>query len=539
MTAKKDNAAAKVSELKAEIEKMQFSEDEFTDLDREKSDLESVVAELSDKVDALNTMLEARLRFKFQDPVRGFDRSKVKGLVAKLVKVQDEKNATALEVVAGARLYQVIVDENITAKALLKNGKLERRVTIIPLDVIKSRQLSPSTCEQAGSIADSLNATAMPAIELVGFDEEVRQAMEYVFGASIVVDGEKAAERICKETKTRTVTLDGDVYDPTGTITGGSKNNLGTTLSSLSELATASQQLEENRQRLKVVSDRVDALAASSRKFEKLSAKLELAEAELSSAEKHLSQTSFGMLIEQRDTMSKELEEAEKLCIEMEAEKVEKWELYETLKEQEAVLTQERENRLKDIESAVQQAKTEAVKLANDARQSESELETMSLELNSLAAEVLAAEEAVRAAEKALQEASDEESEIQMRVGGIRALYEEAKAELDRLEKEMSNCSAELVGLKNEVSDATKERDAAKVRAKKLSVAIARMHKERAGAEKLVASMSKKYCWIESEKQSFGVSGGDYDFEQTNPAEVAKQLKELENEQEALVSNVI
>lgn len=42
-----------------------------------------------------------------RDPERGWDHSRVKGVVAKLVRVKDPATATALEVAAGGRLYQV------------------------------------------------------------------------------------------------------------------------------------------------------------------------------------------------------------------------------------------------------------------------------------------------------------------------------------------------------------------------------------------------------------------------------------------------
>ncbi len=45
--------------------------------------------------------------FQFQDPERGFDRARVKGVVARLVRVKDASAATALEVAAGGKLYQV------------------------------------------------------------------------------------------------------------------------------------------------------------------------------------------------------------------------------------------------------------------------------------------------------------------------------------------------------------------------------------------------------------------------------------------------
>jgi structural maintenance of chromosome 2 len=57
-------------------------------------------------VDQLSARLAA-LEFRYSDPHPGFDRSKVKGLVAELVTVKEEASATALEVAAGSKLYQV------------------------------------------------------------------------------------------------------------------------------------------------------------------------------------------------------------------------------------------------------------------------------------------------------------------------------------------------------------------------------------------------------------------------------------------------
>lgn len=104
----------------------------------------------------------------------------MKGIVAKLIHVHDRDHSTALEVVAGGKLFQVIVDEAITGKAILDRGRLQRRVTIIPLDKIQPRRVTNAACSKAQEIAAGHNANAWPAIELVGFDEEIRAAMEYV-----------------------------------------------------------------------------------------------------------------------------------------------------------------------------------------------------------------------------------------------------------------------------------------------------------------------------------------------------------------------
>uniref|UniRef100_A0A7S1Z056 SMC hinge domain-containing protein n=1 Tax=Trieres chinensis TaxID=1514140 RepID=A0A7S1Z056_TRICV len=538
LAANKTKIEDKVKTIKTKLSDIDFSEPEFNKLEEEKVSLENSVSSLEEIAETLTAQLQGRLAFAYSDPVKGFDRSRVKGMVAKLVQVRNPKHSTALEVVAAGRLYQVVVDDAVTGKALLNRGKLQRRVTIIPLDKITSRRIPDSTAEYAASMAKKLGATSSPAIELVGFDEEVRSAMEYVFGATLVVDTPEAANKICDTTKTRTVTLDGDVYDPSGTISGGSKQNLGSTLTKLSELAAATSELEVKRARLTKVASKLRDMQAMSKMFGKLSDDLEIATAELAAVEKQLSQTKFGMLAEKYSGMKKEVDEATVEHEKMEEEKSAKWALYSELKAKEADLKKEREERLKSIDAKVKKAKTAAANMAKKARDAESKSQTLVLELDSMKAEVAAAEEAVLAADKAVKEANEKEGEMQMKVGEIKAYYDEAKAELDEVEKELAACNHELKSLSKEKSRLTKKAESAELEGKKLAVKVAKYHKEKANAERLISSMLKKYPWIESEKEAFGVTGGDYDFEATNPSEMSSQLKALKNEQDTLAKKI-
>jgi structural maintenance of chromosome 2 len=156
--------------------------------------------------------------------------------------------------------------------------------------------------------------------------------------------------------------------------------------------------------------------------------------------------------------------------------------------------------------------------------------------LECLETDVATAEDAVSTAEKVLLDETNHESDLQMKVGEAQRLYEEAKQELDELSDRVTSCSTELAGLKNEHSSLAKEAESIKLETKKLSLAAANLKKERSASEKLVASMLKQHPWIETEKNSFGVLGGDYDFEANNPSKASKRLKQLQSEQESLVS---
>jgi structural maintenance of chromosome 2 len=181
---------------------------------------------IRDGVEKLSAQLEARLSFDFANPCKGFDRSKVKGLVAKLIAVPNRVHATALEVVAGAKLFQVVVDNENTGKLLLQHGQLKKRVTILPLNKIDSRTLSAAVVNRAKEIARAHHSTVNLAIELVTYDESVSAAIGHVFGQTLICENAEAAQAIAfdKQVRTKCVTYDGDVYDPSGTLTGVRNN---------------------------------------------------------------------------------------------------------------------------------------------------------------------------------------------------------------------------------------------------------------------------------------------------------------------------
>lgn len=368
LASSKAAAAEKLAAIEKKICGIDFSQTVYDELEKERGELEISIKNLKDTISSLSAQIQGRLAFDYTDPVRGFDRSRVKGVVAKLVNVPRKENATALEVVAGGKLFQVVVDEAITGKALLSRGKLQRRVTIIPLDKIQSKQITSSAINDAQKIGQQMTSTVYPAIELLTFNEEVRGAIEYVFGSSLVVEKPDAANKICDITHTRAVTLEGDVYDPSGTISGGSKDNFGNTLAHLSALATAQSELVEKEKHLQEVSSKVNSMRNNFRSFEKNCLDLEVAKAELESINKHISHTSYGMLLEKFNAMTTEIEEASAEAEAMSNEKETKWTLFNHLKEKETELTRQRESKLSGIDNQVTHAKKAVMEFSQKAR---------------------------------------------------------------------------------------------------------------------------------------------------------------------------
>lgn len=146
----------------------------------------------------------------------------------------------------------------VTGKKLLEKGELQRRYTIIPLNKISAKTLDDRVVNAAkGLVRDfficlflvgffggknSLSQfgswvfafylqvgkdNVHTALSLVGYEADLRKAMEYVFGSTLVCDTLDNAKKVAfdRQVMTKTVTLGGDIFDPQGTLSGGENRN--------------------------------------------------------------------------------------------------------------------------------------------------------------------------------------------------------------------------------------------------------------------------------------------------------------------------
>jgi structural maintenance of chromosome 2 len=86
---------------------------------KRKSELQDLVRDLGEQAEGIKRKI-ANIDFTYSDPTPDFDRRKVKGLVAQLFNLPEEnfESATALEVCAGGRLYNVTGLANLTLTVL-------------------------------------------------------------------------------------------------------------------------------------------------------------------------------------------------------------------------------------------------------------------------------------------------------------------------------------------------------------------------------------------------------------------------------------
>jgi structural maintenance of chromosome 2 len=236
--------------LETELVNMGFDEGKESQLYQQESHLQARIRELRQQADEMKRRV-ANIDFSYSDPSPNFDRSRVKGLVAQLFTLNREHSqaSTALEICAGGRLYNVVVDSASTGKQLLENGRLKKRVTIIPLNKIAAFRASAAKIGAAQKIAPG---KVDLALSLIGYDDEVTAAMEYVFGSTLVCEDAETAKRVTFDPAVRmkSVTFQGDTYDPAGVLSGGSAPQSSGVLLTMQKLNEIMMELRTSEQQL-------------------------------------------------------------------------------------------------------------------------------------------------------------------------------------------------------------------------------------------------------------------------------------------------
>ncbi|MEB3265509.1 MAG: chromosome segregation protein SMC, partial [Cyanobacteriota bacterium] len=186
-------------------------------LEQEQTQLEREIARLDSRRE---TLQESRgtgaLRVLLEAGLEG-----IHGPVAQLGDV-DDRHRVALEVAAGARLSQVVVEhDGIAARAIeLLKQRRAGRLTFLPLNRIRGGGSGGSGAAlQRGGAAGGQGLVGR-AVDLVHHEPVYAEVFRYVFGDTLVFSDLASARR--ELGRCRAVTLEGELLEKSGAMTGGS-----------------------------------------------------------------------------------------------------------------------------------------------------------------------------------------------------------------------------------------------------------------------------------------------------------------------------
>lgn len=140
------------------------------------------------------------------------------GPVSKLITV-DKKYSVAVETALAAAIQNIVTETEADAKraiGFLKNSR-GGRATFLPVSTVKAREFKEHGFEELPGFIGI-------ASELVDCDRKYREIINYLLGAVVVTEDIDSAAATAKKYgyRVKTVSLDGQVVNPGGSLTGGS-----------------------------------------------------------------------------------------------------------------------------------------------------------------------------------------------------------------------------------------------------------------------------------------------------------------------------
>ena len=202
----------------------------------------------------------------------------IEGVVAELINVPSGFEV-AVETALGGALQNIICDRDENAKAAINSLKSNKagRLTFLPVASIKGNRANVDSKISSNSGFKGL------AVDCVEFDTKYKNVFEYLLGRVAIVDTMDSAISLSKMAGSgiRFVTLDGEIINASGAITGGKyKNASANLLERKGEIAKLEETIEGLRAEYKKNTEKLSKLESD---LEKCNEEITTKTAELSS----------------------------------------------------------------------------------------------------------------------------------------------------------------------------------------------------------------------------------------------------------------
>ena len=511
-------------QMKQKAEKIKQDAERLARQMAEKSDRARVLEDLEKNMEGFSGAVKAVLKQSQSKALPG-----IHGTLSQLITV-DNENSTAIEIALGAAMQNVVVSTESDAKRAINYLKQNNvgRATFLPISAIKPRYMDEKNLDDNFGFVDV-------ASNLVDCDEQYRDIVENLLGRVMVVEDIDCAIAISKRYKNRykIVTLDGQVMNPGGSMSGGSKGKGSGVLSRanlIEELKSEAQKIGDELKDVqtelkKAVEDANSAIAD----LQGADADLRNAKEEYIRAEgdAKLISDKLQSFINQRDTMCREQENSEGRIL-----------LFNQAVEnakQEAVKI---EKQMADTEAELNNVSTGAKELSSKRDEIREKTEQINLELVTLTKDSEAARLSVEELELRKSTQSDRVKNITDEINGIKAKNEnlmlsinDVKAQADELRQKASESNdavTQKIEDRNELEKCSNElrakEKATLTDKEKLSGDIVRLEERKANMKKeydeLGDMLFEQYELTKPEAQALGIVIDDM-------AEAKKRLHEI------------
>eukprot|EP00915_Cephaloidophora_sp_WS-2016_P005182 GHVH01006881.1.p1 GENE.GHVH01006881.1~~GHVH01006881.1.p1 ORF type:complete len:1247 (-),score=253.27 GHVH01006881.1:3313-6948(-) len=403
----------------------------------------------------------------------------------------------ALEQIANAKLTNCVVTDDLIAEKMFAACKKNRRsITCIPLNRIKPTQLDANLVARAKKISPHDVHSPLDLIECTV--PEALKALKHVFSGYLVCRTKELARQIVK-IGLNCVTMEGDTYSTSGSISGGSSAGYFDLLSQFRPLIPIVRGIEKSTEQIKLNADIVDGASERHLAYNRLRLELDKEKrtcqinANLLKAEKETSAAGDREdLIAKLDFENKELKE-KKIMLESSMEQLATWETKQSASK--SVIDQTIKSLSDEIPKLRSQYKKNEANLQNQKTKNTGvlkDIEEFSASIEQKDQSLRENEEKIASLSSTVEVLEKESTTWKEKVDGLQLAIKDMKSE-------MANSNALCASIKTDIEKTNKRLEKTTVEINNFERSIAELNSTCDDVTKRVIQTAKEHPWLKDD----------------------------------------
>jgi len=529
------NTEKEMKNLENQMTKINYQDGEIEKLKELQGQLNRDCRQLRNDIDRKGG---AKFEFRYDPPTQNWDASRVKGTVATLVRVKDQRYSRALSSMLGGNWASVVTDNDETGKLLIERGNLQTRVNIIPISKISPNYIDQRRVALAQKLVGKDNC--IPAIDLIEYDPEYDVPMRHLFGSCFICRDMEIAKKVTfnKDINVTSYTLDGDEFSPSGTLSGGAPVQGPAILDDAMRYNDMKREFDAKTRELNDVTRKIAGMNQVAEQFKQLKDKLDNYGMQLHTAQQRIQSTAFQQNQDEIEELKAKVQKLKDTIVECK----------EIMKHNDAKVKDisskltdskgHRERELKSADAELKNAKKKYDKSRENWKKREQEYETMKLEIEGLKKTIAESTEQVAAMEQQIQQfmasieaTTNQDADQKNKIDELRSKIKEQKDTIANQNKEART----KMHKKDRLLKSNQELE---LEIKKKENEIVKVKSDNTEGYSKIATLEEKYTWIAEDKEHFGARNTRYDYAKEEPKEAGQKLHRMQETKEKLSRNI-
>ena len=377
------------------------------------------------------------------------------GVLANIIDVP-EQYQTAIEMSLGMSLQNIVTDTEQDAKRLVEHLRKNNlgRASFLPIASVKGKKLDKIKGKENGVIGI--------ASDLIKFDKKYEQIIISLLGRTVIVDNMDTAIKVAKQNgyTFRIMTLDGDMINPSGAITGGS------VAKKTVNILGRGKEIEKLQKEIKDIKQKIEKIKQEKQDFENsIEDTIEMA----TSLEKELQEIDITYATEKQKVVAID-ENVEKLEKRLQKLKDEEQQL-EKHKEEAKNTKQEIEKKIEELSSQNEELTKVITEFAELNKDNQKYVDDLNFDITNLKISVSSFDESEASIEemkerinmdientlKSIENKKLQIEQIKSDNFNLQETIKETKQKIENIKEEVKNSGSKIEELKNDRQDKNKK----------------------------------------------------------------------------------